>query len=95
MYLASRESYLVKEMEFRSQKTINGKCLGGRGSIHRTRFGSNKLDPYLMKQIPRLYSLSPWRERVRVRGINLNSILDTRYYILIKNRRDYAGRFWI
>jgi hypothetical protein len=32
-----------------------------------------------MKKLPRLYPLSPWRERVRVRGINLHAILDTIY----------------
>jgi hypothetical protein len=52
---------------------------------------SDKSAPYLMKKLPRLYSLSPWRERVRacpvldtgVRGINLHAILDTRYSIRI------------
>jgi hypothetical protein len=35
---------------------------------------SDKSAPYLIKKSPRLYSLSPWRERVRVRGINLHAI---------------------
>jgi phage shock protein C len=35
-----------------------------------------------MKKFSRLYFLSPWRERVRVRGINLHAIRDTRYDIL-------------
>jgi len=38
-----------------------------------------------MKKLPRLYSLSPWRERVRVRGINLHAIPDTQYDILTTN----------
>ncbi len=36
-----------QEPEFRNQKIISGWCLGGRGSIHRTRFGSDKSDPYI------------------------------------------------
>jgi len=46
---------------------------------------SDKSAPYLMKKLPRLYSLFPWRERVRVRGINLHAILDT---ILMLDRKD-------
>jgi len=38
-----------------------------------------------MKKLPRLYSLSPPRERVRVRGINLHAIPDTQYDILTTN----------
>jgi hypothetical protein len=50
---------------------------------------SDKSASYLMKKLPRLYSLSPWRERVRVRGINLHSILDTRYEsILMLDKKD-------
>jgi len=32
-----------------------------------------------MRKLPHLYSLSPWRERVRVRGINLHAMGDTIY----------------
>jgi hypothetical protein len=49
---------------------------------------SDKSAPYLMKKLPRLYSLFPWRERVRVRGINLHAILDT---ILMLDRKDSLG----
>jgi len=50
---------------------------------------SDKSAPYLIKKLPRLYSLSPWRERVRVRGINLHAIRDTRYEpILMLDRKD-------
>jgi len=35
-----------------------------------------------MKKLTHLYSLSPWRERVRVRGINLYAIPDTQYDML-------------
>jgi hypothetical protein len=38
-----------------------------------------------MRKLPRLYSLSPWRERVRVRGINLYVIPDTQYELLSTN----------
>ncbi|MBU4350115.1 hypothetical protein KJ599_07310 [bacterium] len=40
-----------QEPEFRSQKIISGWWLGGRGSIHRTRFGSDKSDPYIKYHI--------------------------------------------
>lgn len=54
-----------------------------RGSIYRTRFGPDKSESYPIRKLFRLHSLSPWRERVRVRWINLHAILDTQYDILM------------
>ncbi|MEA1939174.1 MAG: hypothetical protein U9N03_00730 [Candidatus Caldatribacteriota bacterium] len=42
----------------------------------------------MMKKLPDLYSLSPWRERVRVRGINLHAIRNTQYDILMTDLID-------
>ena len=45
-YFVYRKENRSQEPEFRIQKIISGWRLGGRGSIYRTRFGSNKFDPY-------------------------------------------------
>ncbi|MEA1939177.1 MAG: hypothetical protein U9N03_00745 [Candidatus Caldatribacteriota bacterium] len=56
--------------------------------IHQTRFGSDKSDSWMMKKLPHLYSLSPWRVRVGVRGINLHAICNMQYDILMTDLID-------